>query len=216
MEQVIDLLKNRDLSIPYVLFSNYKKLNITDTELIVIIYLINLDNLTYNPKEISNVLNIKMNDVLEIINNLVEKGIISLDIVKINKISSEVINLDLLYEKLAFVVIKKDKEEVKSNTLFDAFEQELGRGLTPIEFEIINGWLDIDYSEELVICALKEAIYNGISNFRYIDRILFEWSKKGIKTKEDVEKNKREFKKSKNNNIDIIEDYDWLNDRGNN
>ncbi len=216
MEQVIDLLKNRDLSIPYVLFSNYKKLNITDTELIILIYLLNMDNLTYNPKEISNVLNIKMNDVLEIINNLVEKGIISLNVVKVNKISSEVINLDLLYEKLAFVVIKKDKEEVKSNNLYDAFEQELGRGLTPIEFEIINGWLDIDYTEELIICALKEAIYNGISNFRYIDRILFEWSKKGIKTKEDVEKNKREFKKSKNNNIDIIEDYDWLNDRENN
>lgn len=216
MEQVIDLLRNRDLSIPYVLFSNYKKLNITDTELIILIYLLNLDNLTFNPKEISNVLSIKMNDVLEIISNLVEKGIISLDIVKVNKISSEVINLDLLYEKLAFLVIKKDKEEEKSSNLFDIFEQELGRGLTPIEFEIINGWLDIDYSEELVICALKEAIYNGVSNFRYIDRILFEWNKKGIKTKEDVEKNKREFKKAKNNNIDIIEDYDWLNDRSNN
>lgn len=216
MEQVVDLLKNRDLNIPYVLFSNYKKLNITDTELIVLIYLLNTENLTYNPKEISNVLNVKMNEILEIINNLVEKGIISLDIVKVNKISSEVINLNLLYEKLAFIVIKKETEEKKSNTLYDAFEQELGRGLTPMEFEIINGWLNIEYTEELVICALKEAIYNGISNFRYIDRILFEWSKKGIKTKEDVEKNKREFKKSKNTNIDIIEDYDWLNDRGNN
>ena len=35
---------------------------------------------------------------------------------------------------------------------------------------------------------LKEAIYNGISNFRYIDRILYEWNKKGLKNKEDVGK----------------------------
>lgn len=213
MEQVIELLKNRDLQVPYSLFCNYKKLNITDSELIVLIYLINCDNLTYNPKEISNVLNIKVNEVLEIINTLMEKGIISIDIVKINKISNEIINLDLLYEKLSFVLIKDTKEEEKTGNLFDTFEQELGRGLTPMEFEIINGWLDIDYSEELIICALREATYNGISNFRYIDRILYEWQKKGIKNKEDVEKNRKEFKKSKSN-VELF-DYDWLNDREN-
>ena len=36
--------------------------------------------------------------------------------------------------------------------------------------------------------------------------------KKGIKTKEDVEKNRRQFKSNNTNNKELFE-YDWLNDR---
>ncbi len=214
MEQIIEVLKARSLHLPDLLLANYKKLNLTDLELIVLIYLLNMDNPTYNPKEIGKYLDIKMNDVLNIINNLTEKGIISVDVVKINNVRSEVINLDLLYEKLAFIIMKKDKSKT-DNGLYSVFEKELGRGLTSMEYEIINGWTDLDYSTELIICALKEAVYNGVSNFRYIDRILYEWQKKGIKTKEDVEKNRRAFKKAKNSKTELF-DYDWLNDKSNN
>lgn len=213
MDQFVEILKSKDVHFPRLLLTNYSNLNITDTELIVLIYLINSDNLIYNPKKISQELNMKINNVLELINNLIEKGIINLDIIKINNISNEVINLDLLYEKLAFNIIKKDdKSDSKDNNLIDIFESELGRGLTPMELDIINAWKEIDYTDEIIILALKEATYNGVYNFRYIDRILYEWHKKGIKTKEDVEKNKREFKKVRESNIELI-DYDWLNDR---
>ena len=84
-----------------------------------------------------------------------------------------------------------------------------------MEYEIINGWLTT-CSEEIIILALKEATYNGVSNFRYIDRIINEWNKKGIKTKEDVEKNKKEFKNKKDNKKQELFDYDWLNDNENN
>ena len=83
-----------------------------------------------------------------------------------------------------------------------------------MEFEIINGWVDNGYSEELIKLALKEATYNGVSNLRYIDKIIYEWGKKGIKTKEDVENNRKQFKN--NNNKKELFDYDWLNDSGNN
>lgn len=213
MDQVVEILKDRNLQFPRLLLNNYKKLNITDQELIMIICLINSKNLTYNPKELSNELNIKLNVVLEIINNLSEKGIISIDIVKDHNVRSEVINLDLLYEKLVFTLMKPEEGTKKeSNNMYDIFEKELGRGLTPMEFEILNGWLELEYSEEIIICALKEAIYNGATNFRYIDRILYEWNKKGIKTKEDVERDKKEFKKAKSNKVELF-DYDWLNEK---
>lgn len=214
MDQFVEILKSKDVHFPRLLLTNYHSLNITDTELIVLIYLINSDDLIYNPKKISLELNIKMSNVLELINNLIEKGIINLDIVKINNISNEVINLDLLYEKLVFTVIKKDdiKTVNKSESLIDIFESELGRGLTPMELDIINGWKEIEYTDEIIVLALKEATYNGVYNFRYIDRILYEWHKKGIRTKEDVERNKREFKKAKESNTELF-DYDWLNDK---
>ena len=81
-----------------------------------------------------------------------------------------------------------------------------------MEFEIINGWIDNGYSEELIKLALKEATYNGVSNLRYIDKIIYEWGKKGIKNKEDVENNRKQFKNNKDNKNKELFDYDWLND----
>ena len=49
-------------------------------------------------------------------------------------------------------------------------------------------------------------------------QILFEWGKLGIKTKEDVEKNRKKRNDSKNQqdeNIDLdIIDYNWFDDDG--
>lgn len=212
MDKVIELLKMRQIQIAQPLLYNYKKMNITDQEFIVLIYLINEN--TYNPKQIGLDLDIPFPEVLEIINSLTEKGIIKIELVKMNNIRTEVINLDLLYEKLALLIIKEDKEE-KPQGMFDVFEQELGRTLSPMEYELINGWLS-SCSQEIILLALQEAVYNGVSNFRYIDRIINEWEKKGIKTKEDVEKNRQAFKANKTSkkNQELF-DYDWLNDNEN-
>ncbi len=209
MNQILEVLKTKCYQIPQILLFNYQKLDVNELELIVIIYILNDNDTNYNPKKISNDLNIDVKKVLEVINNLVEKGILSIEIIKVNNIRNEVINLDLMYEKLAFLIMKKDTNNKESN-IFDSYSKELGRGLSPTEYEIINSWLDNGYSEELILLALKEAVYNGVSNFRYIDRIIFEWAKKGIKNKEDVERNRKSFKRNKENKE--LFDYDWLND----
>lgn len=206
MNELVSILKQSNFQISGLLVKNYKKLNITDIEFIVILYLLNE---SYNPKEIANNLDLKLPEILEIINNLSEKGILKVELKKINNITVEEISFDGMYEKLSLLIMgKQDKKD--STNIYDKFEVELGRTLSPMEYEIINGWLQSS-SEETLILALKEAIYNGVTNFRYIDRIVNEWSKKGIKTKEDVEKNKRQFKQPKKNNIEVF-DYDWLND----
>ena len=210
MSQVIELLKSVNYQISKELLFNYKKMNITDSELILIIYLINQTSNIYNPKQISSSLNKDLKDVLEIINSLCEKNIIKIEMKKINNIRTEIINLDSLYEKLAFSLTQTE-EETDTN-LYSTFETEFGRTLSPMEFEIINGWVDNGYSEELIKLALKEATYNGVSSLRYIDKIIFEWSKKGIKTKEDVENNRKKFKNKSNEKNKELFDYDWLND----
>ena len=211
MNQIIELLKSTNYQVKKELLFNYKKLNITDTEFILLIYLTNQSSDIYNPKQISNDLSIDMNSVLEIINSLCEKGIIKIEIKKINNIRTEVINTDYLYEKMAFS-LEPSKEENKSN-IYSTFETEFGRTLSPMEYEIITGWLDNGYTEELITLALKEATYNGVSNLRYIDKIIYEWNKKGIKTKEDVERNKKQFKNSSEKKE--IFDYNWLDEEDN-
>ena len=212
MNQIIELLKSTNYQVKKELLFNYKSLNITDVEFIVLIYLTNQTSDIYNPKQIGNDLKLGLNEVLEIINSLTEKGIISIELKKINNARTEVINLDTLTEKMAFNLEPKNEE--KKSSIYDVFETEFGRTLSPMEYEIITGWLDSGYTEELITLALKEATYNGVSNLRYIDKIIYEWGKKGIKTKEDVEKNKKQFKS--NTEKKEMFDYNWLDEENDN
>ena len=207
VDKIGQLLQDKPFYISKFLFSNYKKMNISDIEFIVLIYIINQNDESFNPKTISSELSISLPEVMVHVNSLCEKGIISLEIKKGN-VRSEIINLNLLYDKLTFILMEKEEKET---TLYGIFENEFGRTLSPVEYEIINAWKDGNFSDELIILALKEAIYNGVTNLRYIDKILHEWKKKGIKTKEDTLKNRKDFKENKKPKTEVF-DYDWLND----
>lgn len=207
MDKVVNLLKDKDITIPKLLLRNYKKLNINESELIILIFLIN--STEYNPKSISDYMDIKFPVLLEMISELESKGMFKIELKNINGINTEVCNLDTLYEKLSLLVIKKEDTK-DNNSIYDVFETELGRTLSPIEYELVSDWLN-DNTEEILKLALKEATYNGVSNFRYIDRIIHEWKKKGIKTKDDVIKNNEEFRKNKSDKKQELFDYDWLN-----
>ena len=209
MKELIESLKQTNYQVNPLLVANYKKMKMTDQELVMMICLLNEP---YNPKKLAELLDLKLSNVLEIINSLSEKGLLKIELQKINKISVEVINLDYMYEKLALLSFNQSSDE--STNLYDVFERELGRTISPMEYEIINSWKK-DNSEELILLALKEAVYNNVSSMRYIDRIINNWNKKGIKTKEDVEKSRKEFKKNKKDNVELF-DYDWLNDESNN
>ncbi|MNE86811.1 DNA replication protein DnaD [compost metagenome] len=111
-------------------------------------------------------------------------------------------------------MMNNDKEEQKEESnIYSTFEQEFGRTLSPMEYEVIAGWLDGEFSEETILLALKEAVYNGVSHLRYIDKILYSWKKKGIKTKDDVEKDREGHQKRRTEAKQEVFDYDWLNDQ---
>lgn len=208
-EKVVNLIKDSNFYIPKLLLFNYKKLNVSELELIVLIYLINEKDLTFNPKKVSFDLDIKLEETLNIFESIINKDLIKIDNKKIDNVRTEIINLDELYTKLSYLIM--ENEEVKNNTIYDIFEEKIGRTLSPMEFAIIGGWLELNYSEELILLALDEAIYNGVYKLNYIDKILYDWNRKGIKNKEDKIKNETEFKKNKDNKKEIV-DYDWLNE----
>ena len=175
--------------------------------ILLLIYLIN--NNEFDPETISTNLKIEPKEVLTLINSLSKKDIIKLKSITKNNIRDEYISLNELYNKLALLLMKEEEKKVET-TIFDAFEKEFGRTLSPMEYEIIGAWLESGFTEELVLLALKEAIYNHVTNLRYIDTILYEWKKKNIKTKEDVLKQKQT--RSKKAEKKEIFDYDWLNE----
>lgn len=82
-----------------------------------------------------------------------------------------------------------------SHHLFQLFEQEFGRPLSPMEYETINGWLDQDgYAEELIRFALKESVFAGKLHFRYIDRILLDWSRNRVTNVEEARLHTQKFR----------------------
>ena len=129
----------------------------------------------------------------------------------------EIISLDKFYNNIALKLANQNKKEV-SNNIYDIFQKELVRSLSPTEYEYINNWLEKGLSENLIIGALKEAVLSGVKNFRYIDRVLFDWQKKGYRSMNDVEAAKKKITNvpeeisSNNDTNSEYFDYDWLND----
>ena len=212
-EKLINYLKEKPIIIPRVLLTNYSKLIITAEELIVLIYLMDKgNNIIYDINLFVKELSFTKRKVIELINNLVEKNILNITINKnSDNVSEEYLNLDMLYRKITNIILNKELPSSTNNEdLFTIFEKEFGRTISPTEYEKINSWLNEDIDKTLIVEALKEAVYNSTTSLRYIETILYSWKKKGIKTKEDVNKERIRYKKSKNEVIEVP-DFDWVN-----
>ena len=217
MENIEEILREKPIILPRYLFNYYIRLGITSEELIILIFVIDKgDKTEYNPEAIASALCLDKYKVMELLNSLSEKQIISIVVGK-NKEGKreEYISLDLMYKKIMNIIL--DKEENKtfdSGDIFSIFESEFGRPISSMECQIIKGWIDDKFSIELIMEALKEAIYNGATSLKYIETILYSWRKKGYKTKEDVREAKNKYyenKKVEKEEKEIFY-YDWLND----
>ena len=214
-KQLVSLLENKSIVVPLLFFKEYKKLNISLEEFMFLMYLKDKgDTFTFDPKKISEELGMSMKDILSFISSLTDKKLLLINTFKNEKgIVEEKIDISLFYEKVASIicddVVLENKEEVDSS-IFSSIEKEFGRTLNSSEIEFIKAWAST-FDTGVIIEAVKEAVLNGVSSIRYIDKILYEWDKKGIKTSNDV----RHFLDNKNKEIkEPVEvfDYDWFDD----
>ena len=203
-----DLIKvNDNYIIPNYVIKNYDKLGLEGLDFIMLIYFINQrSNVTFDINKIALDLNLDSSKVLEVINSLNEKNYISIEMKKNNGVIEEYISMDLFYNKISSMLMENVSSE-KETDLYSVFEKEFGRTLSPTEFSSINNWIENGISEDLIKEALKEAILSGVHNIRYIDTILFNWTKKGYKKPEDVKR-----KQESEEEIVEVYDYDWLNE----
>ena len=215
--KLIDIFKEGNIVVPLYLLKNYKKFDIKMDEFVFLMYLYNLGNkFLFDPNKFSSELNIDLKDVLNYISILTDKKLIKVEVEKNDKnVMEEVIVLDDLYQKITYFTIEEVNNETKDSNIYELIEKEFGRSLGEMEYEIINAWLENNYSEELIKEALKEAVYNGVYNLRYIDKILYEWGKKNITTVEQVEEARKKRNKKDDSEVLIdteIFDCNWLDD----
>lgn len=219
--QLIDIFKQGNIVIPIYFLQHFKKFKLKMEEFVFLMYLYQLGNqCLFDPGKYAGELNLDLSNVMGYIGVLTDKKFIRVEVLKNDKgLMEEVVILDGLYGKFSLMVMDEVNQGSKTDasTIFDIIEKEFGRTLSPIEFEIIKAWLDNDMSEELIREAIKEATFNGVSNLRYIDKILYEWGKVGIKTVKDVENQRKKRTKKKEEETDInidmdIVDWDWFDE----
>ena len=219
--KLIDIFRQGHIVIPLFLLQHYKELKLEINEFIFLMYLYSLGNkFVFDPLKFSAELNLTTKDVMNYIGILSDKNFISVDVMKNEKgLMEEVVLLDNFYKKLSLITMDEVNQVSRSenSNIFEIVEKEFGRTLSPIEYEIIKAWLDNGMDEELIKEAIKEATYKGVSNLRYIDKILYEWGKNGIKTVSDVVDNRKKRAKAREKetsdvDIDEIVDWDWFDD----
>lgn len=209
--------------IPKSLILRYKELNITENELVILIHILRLQlegNQLPSVQVLSQLMTLKEHEIAQILRDLMNKKLITIEQHKEDDIIYEAYSLEpllqILYEKE-----NRAEDEQKEQNIFILFEQEFGRALSPIEIEMINHWLDDDQLvPALIKAALREAVLMGKLNFRYIDRILNEWSKKGVKTVDDARRVSQAFRQAANQNAptrkkekrDTSIYYNWLDE----
>ena len=216
MQNINQILKASNFSINELLIQNMDK-DLTLKDFLVFLKLLNTSCECFDCSKMAKTLGLTEEDVMTSFNNLIIKGIIEYKPVKENGKIKEVISLDKFYNNVALKLNNQNKLDI-SNNIYDIFQKELVRSLSPTEYEYINNWLEKGLTEDLIIGALKEAVLSGVKSFRYIDRVLFDWQEKGYRSMNDVELSKKKNTKvsekinQDNNSNEEYFDYDWLND----
>lgn len=192
-------LKAGDTTISNILLTHYKEIGLNNEQLILVLQLksfIDAGNEFPDTEIISKRMQIPSADVFQMIHELINKKLIVIETAK-NKDGKtrDSYRLDLLWDKLTLVITQQEnqqrfeKQHLSEQELFQLFEAEFGRPLSPIEMQTIGMWLDDDhYAIELIELALREAVLNQVYNLKYVDRILLNWERKNIRTKDQVEK----------------------------
>ena len=220
--KLIEIFKQGNMVIPLYLLQHFKDLKLKLEEFIFLMYLYNLgDNFVFDPSKFGNELNMTLVEVMSYIEVLTDKRFIRVESKKNDKgVMEEFIIMDDFYSKLTLITIdevNKETNDASKSDIFEVIQKEFGRTISPIEYEIIKAWIESGINENVIKEAVKEATFNGVSNLRYIDKILYEWGKLGVKTVEDVEKNRMKRNNTNKNQVneevdmDVIE-WNWFDD----
>jgi DNA replication protein len=203
---IYNTLKKKDYVIKNYLIKVAHELSLELNDLLLLIYFMNQEQATLDLDSIKNDVYLTEEEAMQSYDRLLELNLIESQVIKNDRgLMDEVISTDNILKCVTNDIQRDIKRETKSN-IFDEFQSEFGRTLSPMEYEVINGWLDM-YDETMIHEALKEAVFSGAKSLRYITRILQAWKEKGYTKSPDVRK-----EENLDNTMVNLFTYDWLDD----
>lgn len=166
-----------------------------------------------SPVQIAESIGKSVAEVNRSMSNLTEKGLLQYKTIALNGEIEAVFDALPALERLDKIVENHSSvaQAISQNVLKDlveTFQQELGRLLTPFEIEDLTKTIQDDkINPELVTAALREAVFNGKANWRYIQAILRNWRREGITTVAQVEAKREEREAANPQNITVSDDF---------
>lgn len=225
-------IEQGSVNISQLFFLHYKDLGIKDLDAMLLMHMTAYrakGNEFPTPTELAERMSLTENEISMILQRLMQRGFLQITQGEDEAgVLYEAFSLQPLWNRLADKIIETanevivESEQVSEGEVFKLFEQEFGRFLSPMETESISMWLDDDgHSVEIIRAALKEAVLAEKVSLRYIDRILFEWKKKNVKTLSDVEKQAKKFRtvgarpaqQDQVATVKRVPFYNWLEER---
>lgn len=226
-------IEQGNVTIPQLFFQYYKSLGIQDVDAMLIMQMTayaSAGNHFPTPMDFASRMHLNENEVSMILQRLMQHGFLQISQDKDqNGVLHETFSLQPLWNRLLEQVAisanmaEKESQKNAEGEIFSLFEQEFGRFLSPMECESITMWLDEDgHSVDIIRAALKEAVLAQKISLRYIDRILFEWKKKNVRTMSDVERQTKSFRtvgirpaqqQQKTVSVKRVPFYNWLEER---
>ena len=206
------------LDFRFLLLENYKKLKLNEQELATIFMIDHLIS-QGNPFVTQDLLSLKMSldiaNIDKVLAALLTKGYIAYE----TKDNRTITTLDplkkILFREYNLSVVKENKAEEKKNVqeelenIYQAFDNLLGRQLSPVEISKIREWVDYGFSDEQIINALKEALSKNKKSLRSVDKILLSWSNREDMEKYGVATNREDWDKNLEETIRIAK-TPWL------
>ncbi|QMS85589.1 DnaD domain-containing protein [Candidatus Xianfuyuplasma coldseepsis] len=166
-----------------LVLNNYQNIGLDEVDAIIIIklnYLLNRNITFIHPQKLSNMLSISAQTTTKRINNLIDAGYITMELVKNDHgKETESFNLDNVIER----IMKADfedkmlhaKEDNVESRLVQLFESEFRKPLSVLDIQTITKWLNDDhYTYEEIKNALFEASKARKHSIKYVDGILLQ------------------------------------------
>lgn len=205
MLSISDYLQAGETTVSNLVIEHYQKLGLTDEEFLFWLQLYRSQakgDLFPDLSLISEIMGKTLEASYRLLNQLMSKGFLTIE-TKQNDTGQMMDTYDLLpiFQKIERLLETENQIEATASEaeivkkLFQAFEKEFGRQLSPIELEMIGQWLETDhYKPELIHLALREAVLNQAYSLKYVDRILLAWERKNFTTKEQVAEDQKRRK----------------------
>ena len=188
----MDKMQYAAIDMCHLLLENYKKLGITETELVVLImieHLLKQGNTFITQELLALKMTLSIQDIDRVFTNLLSKKLVEFDenngemTTTLRPLEERLFReFEIEFLKHRDQSLEKDFDNQVQN-IYAIFEKELKRTLSPAEFQKIREWISLGYSEEVIIDALHEALSLNKRSIRSIDKILLKRT-----TRQDMKK----------------------------
>lgn len=189
----VDFLTSPYVAIPYAWITDYAKLGLTSEQFAILLQILaatqvrRQDFLT--PQELATLCGETPETISRRLQELVNGGYLAIG-ERLDEQGAQSCYYDFapLWQRMrGHDPLRDTTREWRKNPV-TLFEEEFGRPLSGLECQQLAHWLDDDgYPEWMLTEALREAVFANKYSFKYIDRVLYDWQKNRVRSRQDLE-----------------------------